>query len=85
MKEKLHEEILKLLKEKFGIAAGEKDLLKDDLGMDTLSRVNFAVKLEEKFAIRISRKEIELFSQMSVGDVINLAGKKLSWAERPRC
>nr|DAR69673.1 MAG TPA: acyl carrier protein [Caudoviricetes sp.] len=78
MKEKIHEEILNLLKKEFGIVAGEKDLLKDDLGMDTLSRVNFAVKLEKKFDIDISSKEIDFFAVMSVGDVINLTGRKVS-------
>lgn len=78
MKEKLHEEILKLLKEEFGIVAGEKDLLKDDLGMDTLSRVNFAVKLERKFDIDISSREIDFFAVMSVGDVIRLTDRKVS-------
>lgn len=78
MKEKIHEEILNLLKKEFGIVAGEKDLLKDDLGMDTLSRVNFAVKLEKKFDIDISSKEIGFFAVMSVGDVINLTGRKVS-------
>lgn len=78
MKEKLHEEILKFLKEEFGIVAGEKDLLKDDLGMDTLSRVNFAVKLERKFDIDISSREIDFFAVMSVGDVIKLTDRKVS-------
>lgn len=78
MKEKIHEEILNLLKKEFGIVAGEKDLLKDDLGMDTLSRVNFAVKLEKKFDIDISSREIDFFAVMSVGDVINLTGRKVS-------
>lgn len=78
MKEKIHEEILNLLKKEFGIVAGEKDLLKDDLGMDTLSRVNFAVKLEKKFDIDISSKEIDFFAVMSVGDVINLTSRKVS-------
>lgn len=78
MKENLHEEILKLLKEEFGIVAREKDLLKDDLGMDALSRVNFAVKLEKKFDIDISSKETDFFAVMRVCDVINLISKKVS-------
>ena len=55
-----------------------KDANLEDIGFDTFGMDTLRPLLEEKFSIRISRKEIELFSQMSVGDVINLAGKKLS-------
>lgn len=77
MKKGLKEEVLNLLKERHGITAEESDLLKNDLNMDSLDRVEFAIRLEQKFNIHISDEEADRFAGMSVGDVINLVDSKL--------
>nr|QIM10640.1 hypothetical protein PlAlph_5320 [uncultured Alphaproteobacteria bacterium] len=78
MEKNLVKEVIELLRDKHSILiADEEDLLKEDLGMDSLERVEFAIRLEKKFGIVFSDEETEKFKEMTVSDVVKMIDSKL--------
>lgn len=78
MEKNLAKEVIELLRDKHSILiAYEEDLLKEDLGMDSLDCVEFAIMLEKKFGIVFSDEETEKFNEMTVSDVVKMIDSKL--------
>ena len=50
-------------------------ILKDDLGMDSISHVMLMMELEERFKIQFNETDMDPFALITVGDVISLMKK----------
>ncbi len=54
-----------------------RDMLKEDLGLDSLSLVEICVRLEDEFSIQFDSDNLNPNEILCVGDLVRLIGKTL--------
>ena len=76
MKEKIELDIINILHEKgFTDEADLETLLEDELGLDSLDKVELVMEIEKRFNIRIDDSEADKL--LTLGDVVNLVDDKI--------